>query len=77
MENQTNINPPAQSPAPQGSNSSGANTVLIVIVIIILVGFGYWWYTNRGAKVPAEDNTPSINVDVNLPSSSNDEAPAQ
>ncbi len=66
MENQTNINPPAQAPQ-GGSNSSGANTVLLVVVIILLVAGGYWWYTHRAAKAPA-DNNPSINVDVNLPS---------
>lgn len=75
MENQTNINPPAQ--APQDGNSSGANTVLLVVVIILLVAGGYWWYTNRAAKAPAANN-PSINVDVNLPSGdSNTEATPQ
>ena len=61
MENQTNY--PPQQPE---KNSSGANTVLIIVAILIIVGFGYWWYRHYRAPV-APANTPSVNVDVNLP----------
>jgi len=60
METQIN-NPPPQD------SSSGANTVLLVIIILLLAGFGFWWYYHRG-RAPSN---PAINVDVNLPTSSN------
>jgi len=47
------------------NESSGTNLAL-VIVFIIIVGLLVWWLTAR--KAPTQtDNTPNVNVDLNLP----------
>lgn len=50
----------------EGPDNSGTNTILIVLLVAAVVAFGVWFFTQGGA-VPAPEENPGINVDVNLP----------
>jgi hypothetical protein len=49
----------------ESPDNSGTNAILIVLLLAAVVAFGVWFF-GQGA-IPAVDNDPGINVDVNLP----------
>ena len=46
-------------------DNSGTNAILIVLLLAAVVAFGVWFFGQNA--VPAVDNDPGLNVDVNLP----------
>jgi hypothetical protein len=49
----------------ENPDNSGTNAILIVLLLAAIVAFGIWFF-GQGA-IPAADNNPGLNVDVNLP----------
>jgi hypothetical protein len=49
----------------ESPDNSGTNAILIVLLLAAVVAFGVWFF-GQGA-IPAVNDDPGINVDVNLP----------
>lgn len=47
--------------------TSGTNAVLVVLLVAILVAFGVWYFSQGSFFVPAINDDPGINVNVDLP----------
>lgn len=58
------------------NENSSTNTILIVLVLIAIVAFGVWFFGQQNT-VPAPQEEPGLNVDVDLPVNppQNDTAP--
>ena len=55
------------------NETSSTNTILIVLVLVAIVGFGVWFFNQNAA----DDSTPGLNVDVNLPTGGSQDSGGQ